>query len=177
MRTDDAMRTAAGSPAPGTTDVVCFDVAGCEYCIGVESVLGVNPLVRIRPVPGAPPFVRGVVDIRGRVIPVIGLRERLGAEAAEDDAGRRIVVARTDGGIAGMVVDTVTRVARMRSEDVSPAPPELGALDCVSGVARIGGAIVLVLDLDAVVNIDRAGPPTAWLRRPERANDGGSHGN
>lgn len=177
MRTDDATRMAAGGRAPQPTDVVCFQVAGCEYCIGVESVLGVNPLIEIRPVPGAPSFVRGVVDIRGRVIPVIGLRERFGAEAAEDGIERRIIVARTDSGIAGVIVDAVTRVARTQAGEISPPPAGLGAPDCVSGVARIGDAIVLMLDLDAVVRFDGVGPSGARPRRPERANSGGENGN
>ncbi|MFH1501869.1 MAG: chemotaxis protein CheW [Candidatus Eisenbacteria bacterium] len=177
MRTEGTTPAAAGSRAQQMLDVVCFQVAGCEYCVDVDSVLGVNPLIDVRPVPGVPSFVRGVVDIRGRVIPILGLRERLGAEPAEDDIERRIVVVRTKSGMAGMVVDAVTRIWQTHADDVSEPPAGLGAPDCVSGVARMGDEIVLMLDLDVVVDTDLAGPLGTGSQIFGEMNSGGEDGN
>jgi len=135
-------------------DVVCFTIADAEYGIDVGSVLGVNPLMDITPLPGAPTHVRGIVNVRGRVMPVVGLSERFGVEESNDGSKRRIVVTRTGNGLAGIVVDSVTRVISTTDEDISPPPVDVIGTGYLSGVAQIENAMVLLVDPDAVTGIE-----------------------
>ncbi len=134
-------------------DIVCFTIGGGEYGIDVKSVLGVNPLMDIRPLPRAPGHVRGIVNVRGRVMPVVGLSERFGVDESEDGTKRRIVVTRTGNGLAGIVVDAVTRVVSTTDDDIEPPPVGVIGTGYLSGVVRIDDSIVLLVDPDAVTGI------------------------
>ncbi len=135
-------------------DVVCFTVAGAEYGIDVGSVLGVNPLMDITPLPGAPGHVRGIVNVRGRVMPVVGLSERFGVDESDDGSKRRIVVTRTGNGLAGIVVDAVTRVISTTDDDIEPPPVDVIGTGYLSGVAQVEDAMVMLVDPDAVTGIE-----------------------
>jgi len=154
MRTSSRHQHGDGSHEERAMDVVCFTIADAEYGIGVESVLGVNPLMDITPLPGAPGHVRGIVNVRGRVMPVVGLSERFGVVESDDGSSRRIVVTRTGNGLAGIVVDAVTRVVCTTDDDIAPPPVDVIGTGYLSGVAQIDGSMVLLVDPDAVTGIE-----------------------
>lgn len=153
MRNSAGYRQGSGAPKERSVDIVCFTIAGGEYGIDVGSVLGVNPMMNIRPVPNAPGHVRGIVNVRGRVIPVVGLTERFGAPETADGSKSRIVVTRTDHGLAGLIVESVTRVVTTNTKDIAPPPDGVIGSGYLSGVARLGEEIVLLVDPDAVTGI------------------------
>jgi len=154
MRTSSGYQRGDGSPEQRAMDIVCFTIAGDEYGIDVGSVLGVNPLMDITPLPGAPGHVRGIVNVRGRVMPVVGLSERFGVGESEDGSKRRIVVTRTGNGLAGIVVDAVTRVVSTTDDDIAPPPVDVIGTGYLSGVAQIESSMVLLVDPDAVTGIE-----------------------
>jgi purine-binding chemotaxis protein CheW len=135
--------TAAGS----VLQLVGFKVGNEEF--GLD-ILRVQEIIRLRDltrVPNMPDFVDGVINLRGQVIPVIGLRRRFGLDASEADKRTRIVVAEVNGNVLGFVVDQVSEVLRIASDTVEP-PPRLGNVDrkYVQGIGKIQDRLLIVID-------------------------------
>jgi purine-binding chemotaxis protein CheW len=143
QRAQDKTNAAAGS----ILQLVSFKVGNEEF--GLD-ILKVQEIIRVRNltrVPNMPDFVDGVINLRGQVIPVIGLRRRFGMETAEADKRTRIVVAEVNRNVLGFVVDEVSEVLRISSDTVEP-PPRLGNVDrkYVQGIGKIQDRLLIVID-------------------------------
>lgn len=120
----------------------------------VQEIIGIMPVTRV---PQTPSFVRGVINLRGRVIPVIDLRVKFDTGNAEDTERTCIVVVQVSGktsSIMGVVVDEVSEVVDIASDQIE-ATPEFGAgieTDFVRGVGKIGDTVVMLLDIDKVLS-------------------------
>lgn len=101
---------------------VTFIVDGETYGVNVMQVQEVLPLSEIAPVPGAPPFVLGIINLRGNVVTVVDTRMRFGLPPRETDDDTRIVVVETEGQVAGILVDGVAEVTYVRDNEVDTAP-------------------------------------------------------
>ena len=137
----------AQDKAHSVLQLVGFKVGNEEF--GLD-ILRVQEIIRLRDltrVPNMPDFVDGVINLRGQVIPVIGLRRRFGLEASEADQRTRIVVAEVNGNVLGFVVDQVSEVLRIASDTVEP-PPRLGNVDrkYVQGIGKIQDRLLIVID-------------------------------
>lgn len=121
----------------------------------VEYVERLGPLTRV---PGAPAFLRGVASLRGQVVPVVDLAERLGLGRRPLAPNMRVLVVQLDGQVVGMAVDDVERVAYLAEGDVQPPPPVVARVSAefLRGVAYLQGQVVLVLDLQRVLTPDEA---------------------
>lgn len=137
-----------------------FVLSKQEYGIGILSVREIIAFQDITPIPGVPGYVEGVINLRGRIIPVIDLGQRLCfAQGARSDRTCIIVTeieSEDDGAIqVGCIVDTVSEVMQIPGTDIEPAP-ELGPsvdLDSVLGLAKIGeaGKVISLLDIHRVL--------------------------
>jgi purine-binding chemotaxis protein CheW len=144
-----------------------FALAGEEYGLPVLKVREIIKLMRPVGVPHAPEHIRGVINLRGRVIPVIDLRRKLG-RAVPDDSDRTciIVVGIEIAGrpvTLGIIVDTVVEVLNIASDEIE-LPPDFGErLDTsyLQGIAKVKGAVKLLLDVDVVLSADAAIPLVA----------------
>jgi purine-binding chemotaxis protein CheW len=144
------------SDQPGLHELlqlVGFRVGSEEF--GLE-ILRVQEIIRIQPltrVPNAAGFVDGVINLRGKVIPVIALRRCFGLENHPHDKQTRIVVAEVNGGVLGFIVDSVSEVVRIPLGTIEP-PPRLGKLEreYVSGVGKLGDRLLILLDLERLVS-------------------------
>ncbi len=99
--------------------LVSFDLGTEEYGIDILRVQEINRMVEITRIPQTPRFVEGVINLRGKVIPVMDLRTKFGLERKEHDRSSRIVVCDVDGSIVGMVVDAVSEVLRISASTVA----------------------------------------------------------
>lgn len=147
--------------------LVSFHVGGEEF--GLE-ILRVQEIIRIQQltrVPNSPEFVDGVINLRGKVIPVIALRKRFGLEEAANDKQTRIVVVEVKGTILGFIVDSVSEVLRIPADTIEP-PPRLGKVEreYVSGVGKLDNRLLILLDLDRLLE-DSAGLQFAELAHAE----------
>lgn len=149
---------------------LAFTLAGETYAVPVLAVREIIRLCPITPVANMPPHVRGVINLRGRVIPLIDLRVRFGLPAAPDHDRTCIVVGQVAAGVESrpyaVVVDGVEEVAAFSAGDIVP-PPDFGAgveLPFVTGMARRAAGVTTLLDLDAVAAADRL--PEAAARSP-----------
>jgi purine-binding chemotaxis protein CheW len=130
--------------------LLVFRLDGREHAIPLEHVLEVFRMVAVTPLLEAPSWVRGVIDIRGRVVPVIDLRVKLGMPVRETDLSTPIVMVETGSAVAGLVIDEVLEVLSIPSEAVVPLDPAAGPTRVLTSLARMGGRLVLVLDTEAL---------------------------
>jgi len=135
-----------------------------DYAVDIMSIREVITPLPITRVPGAPAFVEGVVDLRGRVLPVIDLRRRLELPPGAPTRHNRYVIATVAGWTAALVVDAVGEVVRVAASQVLPAPPlapggeKVGENRIFQGIYRQGERALVVLDLARLLTSDeRAG--------------------
>ncbi|WP_330217044.1 chemotaxis protein CheW [Geobacter pickeringii] len=138
----------------GSREILCFRVADEIYGIDIMDLKEIIKPRETTEIPHAPPFIAGVLSLRGIIIPVFVLRERLGlGEAAVRNKERIIVVKRGDG-LCGLLVDEVTQVVRIDADSVEPPPAVLDGIDrdFVGGIGRNTGEIIILLNLDKVLD-------------------------
>ena len=139
--------------------LVSFRLGEEEYAVDILCVQEIIRLARITPVPNAPAFVVGVLNLRGRVIPVLSLRQCLGMERGSPTGKTRILVADVPPSTLGFAVDSVSEVIRVPLEDIEPAPPPgPGARlePYVQGVAKLDGRLLMILDLARLLTGDES---------------------
>ena len=132
---------------------VVFKVGTAEYAMPAADVLQMESYSGVTPVPGAPPFVAGVVQVRGRVLPLLDLRARFGLGPGEDSIDRRIVVGQHDGRPVGLLVDSAREVLDISKEQLQPPPRMVldEAKGLVKAVAQIGQRLLMLLDFPKVI--------------------------
>ena len=136
--------------------LVSFQIGGEEFGVDILKVQEINRTVEVTRVPNAPPFVEGVINLRGKVIPVVSLRARFGMERKEHDKDTRIVVVELRGMTVGFIVDAVNEVLRI-SRSVTEPPPALtasGSAEYITGVGKLGDRLLILLDLEKVVGVE-----------------------
>jgi purine-binding chemotaxis protein CheW len=134
--------------------LVTFRLDGEEFAIEILKVQEIIRKIDSTRVPNAPAFVEGVINLRGKVVPVICLRKRFGLpDPGEGDALSRIVVVEVGGTVAGLLVDSVSEVLRIPEETIEP-PPKLVKVDSdyVSGVGKLQDRLLMLLDVDKLLS-------------------------
>lgn len=134
-----------------------FSLEDEEYGIGILKVKEIIGLMSITPVPQTPPYVKGVINLRGKVIPVIDLRLRFAMLEAEYSDRTCIIVvemAAASGKIqVGIVVDAVSEVINIKGEEIEETPSFGSSLDTdyIMGMAKLDGGVKILLDIDRVL--------------------------
>jgi len=133
--------------------IVVFQLGQEYYGADISVVREVGPLQRVTRVPRTPKYVEGVTNLRGRVIPVVDLRRRLGLPVTAATKSTRIAVAELDGGQVGMIVDAVLEVLSVRNSEIEPPSLMVSKVDTnyVMGVAKVDQRLIILLDLAAVL--------------------------
>jgi purine-binding chemotaxis protein CheW len=134
--------------------LISFEVGEEEY--GLE-ILRVKEVIRIREItrlPRAPRFVKGIINLRGDVIPIIDLRDRFGLEHREYSAMTRVIVVDVEGRLVGMVVDAASQVVRIPADQIEPPPPIVGGLSAeyIKGVGKLEDRLVILLNIDRILS-------------------------
>ncbi len=134
-----------------------FTLAGEDYGIGILKIREIIGMLPITPVPQTPEFVKGVINLRGRVIPVLDLRLRFAMQEGEYDDRTCIIVVEIQGDagqvVMGIVVDTVSEVLNIKAGDIEEAPTFGTQMDTdyILGMAKIEGSVKILLDIDSVL--------------------------
>lgn len=136
--------------------LVTFRVASEEFGIDILSVQEIIRTMDITKVPRAPMIVEGVINLRGKVIPIIDLRKKFGLESKPHDSKTRIIVVDLRGMVVGFVVDEVSEVLRIPSSTVEPPPAIVSGIDSeyIDGVGKIEDRLLILLDLDRLLTRD-----------------------
>jgi len=132
--------------------LVTFKLGNEEYATEILKVQEINRMVEITAVPDSPAYVEGVINLRGKVIPVIDLRKKFGIPAKEADAHSRIMVVDV-GNTVGLVVDSVSEVLRISTDTVEPPPAMTGtgSEEYIRGIGKLEDRLVILLDLDKLI--------------------------
>ncbi len=147
--------TAAGGGAGGEghesdlLQLVTFEVGSEEFAIPILSVQEINRMMQITRVPQSPDFVEGVINLRGKIIPVVDLRRRFGLPASESHGDNRIIVVEIHGRVIGFTVDRVNEVLRISPGIVEPPPSMVCGLESeyVQGVGKLEDRLLILLEL------------------------------
>jgi purine-binding chemotaxis protein CheW len=132
--------------------LVTFNLGNELFALEILKVQEIIRVFPITPVPHCPPFVDGVITLRGKIVPVVDLRCRFGMQRAQHGPATRIVVVGLGPVLLGLVVDRVHEVTRMGRSELEPAGAVGGAAnDYVMGVGKLGGRLVTLVDVTAVV--------------------------
>ena len=139
----------AGS-ASTQMQLVTFELAGECFAVDIHAVREINRLLEITRVPKSPPEIAGVINLRGKIFPVVQLRMKFGFPATEDGDQTRIIVLEYGGRETGFVVDRVHEVLRIDSSVVDPTPEVMGTVDAdfIRGIAKLEERLLIVLDLE-----------------------------
>ena len=134
--------------------VVVFQLAGESYGVDIARVQEIRVLAGITAMPRAPVFVKGVINLRGKVTPVVDMRARFDKEEAEATKETRVIVVSVDPEWIGLIVDSVSEVVRVPEDAVAPPPGLVATVesDFVRGIANLGEErLIILLDLDKLL--------------------------
>lgn len=143
----------------GILQLVTFRLGSEEYALDILKVQEINRMVEITSIPNAPPYVEGVINLRGKVIPVVNLRKKFGLDSKERDSQARIIVVDV-GTTVGLIVDSVSEVLRISSDTVEPPPPmtATGSSEYIKGVGKLSDRLLILLDIEKLLrNEDNLG--------------------
>ncbi len=161
--------------AEATEHLATFFLAGEEYGVDVKQVQEIRRVGEITSVPRAPEVVRGVINLRGRVLPVLDLRRRLGLGEVAVDRASRIVVVRLKDRLLGLLVDGASQVLKIPVSRIEPAPEEVVQKggDYIRGVAKLDDRLIILVDLERLLAKELAATGAAATNaRPAEAADG-----
>ncbi len=137
-----------------------FSMADEEYGIGILKIKEIIGMMPITTVPQTPEFVKGVINLRGKVIPVMDLRLRFGMESIDYTERTCIIVVEIEGAAGtvqiGIVVDSVSEVLNIKGEEIEDAPTFGTQLntDYILGMAKMDGGVKILLDIDRVLGAE-----------------------
>ncbi len=136
--------------------MVVFSIGKELYGVGIESVHEIVKVPDVTEVPDAPSFLEGVINLRGKIVPVVDLRKRMRLDGRERTKSSRVLITENDGRLVGLLVDSVSEVLKIQPEAVE-APPDMIAsigVEYITGVAKVEGRLIILLDLKKVLSID-----------------------
>ncbi len=152
--------TTISSTTESLLQLVTFKVAEEEYGVDILSVQEIIRHTGITKVPSAPAFVEGILNLRGKVIPIVDMRKRFGLVSKEPDPQTRIVVFALESGVIGCLVDSVSEVLRLPASMVDAAPAVVSGVDSkyIRGVGRLGserdGRLLILLDSGQMLTVE-----------------------
>ncbi|MEW6194082.1 MAG: chemotaxis protein CheW [Bacteroidota bacterium] len=133
--------------------LVSFMIGEEEYGVDILLVQEIIRMLQVTKVPNAPDYVDGVINLRGRIIPVIDLRCKLGIERKEHDKNTRIVVVEVSGKTVGFIVDAVTEVLRI-PESITEEPPEIVTgvnSEYIKVVGKLEDRLLILIDIEKIL--------------------------
>jgi purine-binding chemotaxis protein CheW len=150
----DAFETAPGEEISAETrQFVTFTCAGQNFGVDIMAMREIRNWTPVTPLPAQKPDVLGVIDIRGRVVPIHDLALRIGcsAERRSQHEGQVILILKVAGHDMGLLVDTVSDIVEIKAEDMLPVPQiEGSAARFLAGIARSGDTLIAILDEETV---------------------------
>ena len=142
-----------GTQIEESLQLVTFEVAEEEFAVDILAVHEINRMMELTRVPQAPNEIEGVINLRGKIIPVMDLRKRFGLPSRDRDDQTRIIVVEVDGRVIGFIVDRVRQVLPISRSIVEPAPDMVATIDSqfISGVGKLPDRLLILLDLNQLL--------------------------
>ena len=143
--------------ADGELQLVVFNIGSEEFGVEIMNVQEIIRMTNITRIPQAPEYIRGVINLRGKIIVVINLNVVMGMESKEQDENTRIIVANIGDTVMGFVVDAVSEVIRLQEKNVEPAPAVIASkigTEYVLGVGKLENRLLILLNMGKVLGAD-----------------------
>jgi purine-binding chemotaxis protein CheW len=132
--------------------LVTFKLENEEFGVDILRVQEINRMMNITKIPNAPGFIEGVINLRGKIIPIVDLGKRLGFRNGIYDKSTRIIVVELDGLVLGFIVDSVSEVLRINENTVEPPPSIVSGIDSdyIEGVGKLDDRLLILLELNKI---------------------------
>ena len=142
------------SSAAESGEFLTFRLGGEEYGIDILRVQEIRSYEQPTRIANAPAFIKGVVNLRGVIVPIIDLRLKLGCEAAEYNAFTVVIVLNVKGRVVGAVVDSVSDVLELSGEQIKPAPELRSNVDgsFITGIGSAGERMLILMDIEGLMS-------------------------
>ncbi|HJV46719.1 MAG TPA: chemotaxis protein CheW [Bacillota bacterium] len=136
--------------------VIVFRLGDEEYGVDVGQVKSIERLQQITRLPKTPPFVKGIINLRGSVIPIIELRGRFGLIETDYTDSMRIIVVSVAGLDVGLIVDSANDVIDIPVQAIEPPPSVIGGIEAVylRGIAKLERRLLILLNMDRILNVE-----------------------
>lgn len=134
--------------------LVSFSLGNEEFALDILKVQEINRMAEITPIPKAPVFVEGVMNLRGKIVPVIDLRKRFYLESKPYDKLTRIIMVNLDGKTIGLIVDSVSEVLRLPLATIELPPAIVASIDTnyIEGVGKWANRLLILLNLEKLLS-------------------------
>ncbi|MEN6617734.1 MAG: chemotaxis protein CheW [Syntrophorhabdus sp.] len=132
--------------------LVTFKLGTEEFGVDILKVQEINKMMNITRIPNAPVFIEGVINLRGKIIPIVDLRKRLGFRDQPYDKSTRIIVVELDGLVLGFIVDSVSEVLRIPQNTIEPPPSMVAGVESeyIEGVGKLDDRLLILLELKKI---------------------------
>ena len=152
--------------------IVGFKVGRETYGVPIASLHEIVRVPEITAVPDAPDYIEGVINLRGKIVSVIDLRKRFGEPETAPDRRNRILVVEHSGRLSGLIVDAASEVIKIPEADVEPSPASIqeGGINCVTGLGKYHGRLIMLLDMDRLLENGVARKPVIETGKSEARN-------
>lgn len=154
IKTEEGVIDAERKHVGDLLQLVSFKLGREEFAVDILKVQEINRMVEITKVPKSPDFVEGVINLRGKVIPIIDLRKKFNMEKHENSKETRIVVVDVSGNTVGLIVDSVSEVLRLPVDTVEAPPSIISGIDSeyIRGVGKLDDRLLILLDLNKILS-------------------------
>lgn len=132
--------------------LVTFKLGTEEFGVDILKVQEINKMMNITRIPNAPAFIEGVINLRGKIIPIVDLRKRLGFREQPYDKSTRIIVVELEGLVLGFIVDSVSEVLRIPENTIEPPPSMVAGIESeyIEGVGKLDDRLLILLELKKI---------------------------
>jgi purine-binding chemotaxis protein CheW len=136
-----------------TIDVVSFGIGANQYGVPITAVREIKPWSGVTPLPNQPDYVRGVVDLRGAMVPIIDLRRRLGQGSTDATTTHVVIIVQIDNRLIGLLADRVLDIVTFESAHIQPMPKvaQGSGAACVSGLVSTNDSMIAIVDLQLLL--------------------------
>lgn len=140
----------------GDIKVIVFQLEDEEYGIPVQQVQSIEKVEHITRVPRTAPYIKGVINLRGVVTPIIDLRSRFGLEPLKDSESSRMIIVSKEDIEVGFIVDAANDVLDLSAETIEPPPEVVGAIEVgyIEGVAKLEKRLIVMIDLEEILKVE-----------------------
>jgi len=153
----ETARTKDDAAAHDEIQLAVFRVGGEEYAIDIMRIMEIIRAQKVTRIPNAPPIVEGVINLRGKVVPILDMRKKFGADPAKADPKKvRAIILRLSGRMVGTLVDEVAEVIYMKAGQIESTPDAVKGVETeyLKGVGKVGDRLIVVLDIDRLLSSD-----------------------
>jgi len=135
--------------------LVSFNIGEEQYGVDILKVHEIIRMVTITQVPDSPSYMEGIINLRGKIIPIVDLRLRMGIAKKEYDKGTRVIIVDISGKVMGFIVDSVNEVLRIPKSITEPPPTMTTQIDSdfITSIAKMENNIVILLNLEKILSI------------------------